>query len=191
MRYKYIFYIFTLAFFSCTPANEENSKKPSNNSDQERSKLYGDQITLTTRLNSFDTTVTVLFWETTDSINEIQKKNLQEFTNKQDSLFPGILNAIFEEYKQWYPTYKEGWTLAGTISDVELEKYLPKPTTPNNLKAFITPGVLHIQNKKECKEGTIGIEFDCTWDIENGLGIMIENWRVVKTGVAETSYFLE
>jgi len=191
MRYNYIFYVFILALFSCTLGNKENSKKQPDSSEQKESKLYGDEITLTAQLKSFDTTVTVLFWGTTDSINEIQKKNLQEFINKQNSLFPSILNAIFEEYKKWYPTYKEGWTSAGNISDNELEKYLPKPTTPNNLRAFITPGVLHIQNKKVCKEGTIGIEFDCTWDIENGLGVMIENWKVVKTGVAETSYFLE
>ena len=81
--------------------------------------------------------------------------------------------------------------MSGNISDAELEKYLPKPTNPENLKAFINPGVIHIQNKKECKEGTLGIEFDCTWDIENGLGVMIENWKVVITGVAETAYFLK
>lgn len=188
MRYKYIFYLFYIFLSSCTFNNEKKSEKQSNNSEQNTSKLYGDEITLTTRLKTFDTTVTVLFWETTDSINEVQKKNLDEFINKQDSLFPDILKAIFEEYKQWYPTYKEGWTKTN-ISNVELEKYLPKPTTPNNLKAFITPGVIHIQNKKECKDGTLGIEFDCTWDIENGLGVMIENWKVVKTGVAEKSYF--
>ena len=79
--------------------------------------------------------------------------------------------------------------MTGKISDVELEKHLPKPITADNLKAFITPGVLHIQNKKECKVGTIEIEFDCTWDVENGLGVMIENWKVVKAGVAEASYF--
>src|SRR6185436_951456 len=143
----------------------------------------------TVRLNSFDTTITVLFWDTTDSASEIQKKNLQEFIAKQDSLFPAILNAIFEEYKRSYPAYKEGWSKTGRLSDVELEKHLPKPTTPADLKAFISPGVLHIQNKKECKLGTVGIEFDCTWDIENGLGVMIENWKVVKTGVGEASYF--
>jgi hypothetical protein len=186
MRYKYIIYVFAFVLYSCTSNNQE--KQPGN-SDQSTDKMYGDEITLTTRFKAFDTTVTVLFWDTTDSINEVQMKNFHEFISKQDSLFPDILNAIFEDYKKSYSAYKDGWRKAGYISTVELEKHLPTPTTPNNLKAFITPGVIHVQNKKECKEGTLGIEFDCTWDIENGLGIMIENWKVVKTGVAEASYF--
>lgn len=188
MKYKYIFCISAFFLFSCSFNTERSSNQQSIKSG-ENDKLYGNQITLKARFIGFDTTVTVLFWNTIDSINEIQKKNFQGFIENQDSLFPIILRAIFEEYKKSYFEYKKGWTMTGNISDAELEKYLPKPTTAENLKAFITPGVIHIQNKKECKEGTLGIEFDCTWDIENGVGVMIENWKVVKTGAAETSYF--
>ena len=191
MNYRYIFLASVFVIFSCTFNKGKKVENQSGNSKENASNLYGDQITSTARINSFDTTVTVLFWDTTDSIDEIQKKNLQEFVVKQDSLFPAILNTIFEEYKKGYSAYKEGWTMTGKISDVELEKHLPKPTTADNLKAFITPGVLHIQNKNDCKLGTIGIEFDCTWDVENGLGVMIENWKVVRAGVAEASYFLK
>ena len=189
MNHSYLFLVSALVICSCTFDKKKNAENQPDNSEENASTLYDDQITSTALLNSFDTTITVLFWETTDSTSETQEKNLQQFINKQDSLFPSILNAIFEEYKQSYSAYKEGWTKTRRFSDIELEKYLPKPTTPDKLKAFITPGILHIQNKKDCKLGTIGIEFDCTWDIENGLGVMLENWKVVKTGVAEASYF--
>jgi len=66
---------------------------------------------------------------------------------------------------------------------------VPAPTTPENLKPFITPAIVHIQSRQECEEGTIGIEFDCTWDIEHGLGVLIENWKVKEASVAEIAYF--
>ena len=139
--------------------------------------------------NSFDTTGDIIFWDTKDSISNDQRKNYEGFISKQDFLTPGILNKIFEFYKIAYPDYKKGWTTDGNISDKELQETLPKPTTPEDLKKFITPVFVHIQNKIDCKPGTIGIEFDCSWDIENGLGVKIENWKVVEAGVAETSYF--
>src|SRR5687767_12856274 len=134
MNYRYIFLASVFAIFSCTFNKGKKAENQSGNSKENASNLYGDQITSTARINSFDTTVTVLFWDTTDSIGEMQKKNLQEFVVKQDSLFPVILNTIFEEYKKGYSAYKEGWTMTGKISDVELEKHLPKPTTADNLK---------------------------------------------------------
>ena len=79
--------------------------------------------------------------------------------------------------------------MVGSITEEELEKYLPKPTTPENLKSYVNPAIVHIQNKQECIEGTIGIEFDCTWDIENGVAVLIKNWKVVKASVAEIAYF--
>ena len=147
------------------------------------------ELVLHTKFHFFDTTVEVLFTDTKDTLSETQKKNLDQFVLKQDLLSPEIHKSIFEYYKSSYADYKSGWTMNNNISDKDLEKHLPTPTTPENLKPFIKPAIIHIQNKKDCKDGTIGIEFDCTWDIENGLGVLIENWKVVKTSVAEVSYF--
>ena len=147
------------------------------------------EISLTTKFNSFDTIVEVLFTDTQDSISETQKRNFDNFVSKQDLLTPEILQKIFDFYKDSYAAYKSGWTMTGQISDKELEKYLPTPTTPENLKPFITPAIIHIQNKKDCKDGTIGIEFDCTWDIKSGLGVLIKDWKVVEASVAHNSYF--
>ena len=148
-----------------------------------------EEYKLSARFNSFDTTVEVVFEDTKDSISNIQRKNYDDFLIKQDLLTPDILKKIFEFYKSSYSDYKEGWTLTGSISDDELEKYLPTPTTPENLKPFITPAIIHIQNRHDCEEGTIAIEFDCTWDTEHGLGVLIKNWKVVEASVAEITYF--
>ena len=79
--------------------------------------------------------------------------------------------------------------MSGQISNEEIEKILPTPTTAENLKPFIMPSVIHIQSKKDCTEGTFRIDFECTWDIENGLGILIKDWKVVNASLAQISYF--
>lgn len=181
-------FFISLGFF-CSCTSESRRQSNQENFKQAISDTANKEYKLTARFNSFDTSVEVLFWDTKDTFSNIQKLNYEGFISKQDILTPIILQKIFEFYKTSYPDYLSGWKAAGKISDKELEKFLPKPTNPEGLKPFITPAIIHIQNKEDCKEGTLGIEFDCTWDIENGLGIKIENWKVIEAGVAETSYF--
>jgi hypothetical protein len=184
-----VFPFFILFLFACKQDNKGRSKNHQGNIKQTMADTANNEYKLTTRFNSFDTTVEVLFADTKDSISEAQKENYDGFISKQDLLTPEILKKIFDFYKSSYTDYKEGWTIVSGISDKELEKHLPTPTTPENLKPFITPAIIHIQSKEDCEEGTIGIEFDCTWDIENGLGVLIKNWKVEKASVAEIVYF--
>lgn len=189
--YRLIFLMFIISLSACDNNVEEQKPTSEENSGRLKPDTINKEIKLTTRFNSFDTTAEVLFWDTKDSISSIQRKNYEGFISKQDLLTPEILQKIFEFYKDSYKDYRAGWKAGGNMEDKDLEKFLPNPTTPKNLKSFITPATIHIQNTKYCKEGTLGIEFDCSWDIENGLGVKIENWKVVEAGVAETSYFFD
>jgi hypothetical protein len=185
-----LFFLFLIPFlFACNQENHWNSENQPSKINQYVVDTTKEDYEVNERFNSFDTLIQVVFWNTKESISNLQKKNYEGFILRQDLLTPEILNKIFEFYKSSYNDYKKGWTMMGGISDKELEKYLPIPTTPENLKAFITPAIVHIQNKQDCIEGTIGIEFDCSWDIENGLGVSIKNWKVVKAGLAEVSYY--
>jgi len=181
---RFIIYTLLILLYACN-GNEQN--QDSQSSFKHLLSDTTNEIRLITRFNSFDTTVEVLFWDTKDSISTIQKKNYEGFISKQDLLASDILQKIFDYYKKLYNAYLSGAKLAG--NNEELEKILPKPTTAEDLKPFITPAIIHIQNKKDCVEGVLGIEFDCTWDIKSGLGVKIENWKVVEVGVSVTSYF--
>jgi hypothetical protein len=147
-----------------------------------------DEYKLGFKCNSFDTTVDVIFRDTNDSINECQKRNYEELVNRQEQLTPEILEAIFKYYKEAYQYYHEGFSLSNSMTKKEIEKYLPTPTTPENLKKFIEPSTIYIANKKECEEGTMGISFGCTWDTEHDLGVVLKNWKVVQTGTGEIAF---
>ncbi len=146
-----------------------------------------EELVWETEFQAFQETVEVLFTDTFSMPNETQKKNYEGFISKQNELAPQILNKVFEFYQAAYPQYKKGW-LSGGMNEDELEDFLPNPTTPGALKEFIIPATVYIQSADECKEGTIGIEFDCTWDEEHGLGVLIENWKVVEAGPAAIAY---
>ncbi|MGC4103444.1 DUF6985 domain-containing protein [Ferruginibacter sp.] len=186
MKY-FTFFIATVILYACNAGNNtapatDNTKKGTPPPIQYDKKM-------TTRYKAFDTTVEVLFIDTKDSLNSIQQKNYEGFIAKQDLLTPGILDSIFAFYKRSYADYKDGWTTDGQITDQELEKYLPKPTTAQNLKKFITPAVVYIKSARNCEEGSFTIEFDCTWDNEEGgLGVSIKNWKVKEVGTAEIAY---
>jgi hypothetical protein len=185
---RFIFFVFIVVITACSSTKKEEIENKAEKSNLFTADSTSNEMKLTMRYNSFDTVVDVLFTET-DTLNEVQKKNYDDIISKQDLLTPEILKKIFDYYKNSYPDYKSGWAITGKLTNKELEKYLPTPTTPEKLKSFITPAIIHIQNKKDCKNGTFGIEFDCTWDMENGLGVLIQDWKVVNVSVAEVSYF--
>jgi hypothetical protein len=178
--FRLVFFLFIALLSSCKQNNRSKSADQSDNIKKEARDAF----------KGFDSTIEIRFWQASDSISEmVQKKNCEGLLSKLNLLTPEILKTIFEFYKDMYPAYKRGWTLRG-LSRQELEKYLPTPTTPENLKAFITPTVIHIPNTESCKEGTIGIEFDCTWDNENGLGVIIKDWKVTNANVAKIVDYL-
>ena len=134
--------------------------------------------------------IEVIFWNSKGKISKKQAENLSEFAKQEKELKEKIKLAIFEYYKSVYDDYKSGIDLANTeITKEDLEKILPTPTTPEMLFKSYEIGNIHIQDDKNCKLGTIGLEFDCDWDLENGLGVKIENWEIKEVGVAESAYY--
>ena len=133
--------------------------------------------------------IEVTFWNS-ESITKKQADNLAELSKHEKDLTGKIKLAIFEYYKSVYADYKSGIDAGNVkLTKKQLEEILPTPTTPEKLFKRYEIGTIHIQDDKNCKLGTIGLEFNCDWDIENGLGIKIENWEIKEVDVAESSYY--
>ena len=107
---------------------------------------------------------------------------------QEGSFASDIFNKVFDFYRASYADYKEGWTYGNNLGEEEIEKYLPAPTAPEKLKEHFSPFTIYIPDKNKCKDGFIGISFDCTWDINNGLGVLIKDWKVVEVSVSEISF---
>ena len=187
--FRFLFYIIVIFLYSCNQDHKDKGEEKQSKTKQEVIDDLDTDYKLTAKFNSFDTIVEVFFENTKDSISDIQRKNYNDFISKQDSLLPEILNKIFDFYKSNYGEFKKHYIKSNPFSDKELAKYLPSPstTTPEKLKFYIIPSTIHIQNKQDCKNGTIEIAFNCIWNTE-GFDVLIENWKVVKVAIPEIKY---
>jgi hypothetical protein len=179
--HSYLIILLIVVLFSC---NENKTKQIELNASNASTENV---VELLAPFLAFDTTVAVVFKNTKDSINGCQKKNYQFFIANQNNLMPSILKRIFLHYQVSYADYKTGWLLGGVKED-ELEEFLPTPTNPENLKKFLTPSSVYIGSKSNCKEGTFNIVFECTWDEEHAVGVMIENGEVVEARLGVDLY---
>jgi hypothetical protein len=146
-----------------------------------------DDFRLDLHLNSFDTTITALIRDTQE-LNDCQQNTYDGFLLRQDSLMPFILEKIFENYKISYPSRHQGAALSGIVGEAELEDYIPVPSTPDNLKAYLTPLTLTIRDQKNCKLGCFSLVFECTWDVEHTIGVIVKDWKVTEAALGLDVY---
>ncbi|MCC5803759.1 DUF2004 domain-containing protein [Rossellomorea vietnamensis] len=84
-----------------------------------------------------------------------------------------FLQAILDYYKQ--ERQELGY-------DIEVNEDYPLIESTNQLLEMITLVGIVVPYGDIYKERDIGITFDCTWDMENGLGIRLLNERVNEVG---------
>jgi hypothetical protein len=114
-------------------------------------------------------------------------QTIENLDIKIDSQFMDkVHEIIFDYYKDAYHDYKMGWSIS--TEEADHEKYLPRPDKIQTIKPYLSLPTIIIPREENCEEGTFGIEFECTWDVEHGCGIKIENWNPVFAGFAEVAY---
>lgn len=67
----------------------------------------------------------------------------------------------------------------------ELDEILPQISGPEDLKAMIGVVNVYIQRNSRAGVAYVGLEMDCTWDEEHGLGVMLHEDRIWDYGAAE------
>lgn len=98
----------------------------------------------------------------------------------QEQIKDSILNSLLIEYKDLQELYDYDKETATAIM----------PVVDNNLQFqnLIGLSTVHLMNVSKDGIAYIGYEFGCTWDDEHGLGIMTHKNRIIKIGLADTSF---
>jgi hypothetical protein len=91
-----------------------------------------------------------------------------------------ILRAIFAEYPGLRDSY--------CYDDEEAAELMPEIERAEQLRTLIGLSNVHVLNVAKNGVAYIGFEFGCTWDSEDGLGVMTHRDRVVEVGNADTSF---
>jgi hypothetical protein len=141
------------------------------------------------RLELFGRNVMVTVFETTDSLTACQRERLDSALAMNGMLYAEIKDSIFKWYKGGYELMREGVALSGyPMSEEQVAEFLPPPSTAEALTAYYYPTTIYLPTGSSCNDPVFGIEFECTWDMEHGQGILIGNGKVKRTGFAEAAW---
>jgi hypothetical protein len=137
----------------------------------------------------FDKNVQVKFNDTKESLSECQQQTFSQLENRLNLIHETIVLKIFEFYAEAYSDYISGIEADGydPLSEV-VQETIPKPSTPEALRNNYFPLSIYIPNVKDCVPGYFGVYFDCTWDINNSLGIIIRDWQVFLVGNGDRAF---
>ncbi|CQR55776.1 DUF6985 domain-containing protein [Paenibacillus riograndensis] len=111
-------------------------------------------------------------------IDEEQYESYTSLMQNWDQLQQGFLQAILDYYIQ--KRHELGY-------DVEVNENYPLIETIDKLSEKITLVGITVPFA-DCFEGRdIGLNFDCIWDIENGLGLRLVNEKIINVGYQDVA----
>jgi hypothetical protein len=104
--------------------------------------------------------------------------------DNQDSVHDAMLERLFDEY----PTMRE--QCLDLFGKDEAKRVLPKLRSPNQLKDIVGISSINVHQIEQDGRPFIGVELDCTWEIEHGVGILLHGDQPLEIGGADTAITL-
>ena len=93
-----------------------------------------------------------------------------------------IHNSFLEPILAYYQNRREELGY-----EIEFNKNYPQIKTPEEILYHITLVGINVPYAELYGGRSIGITFDCTWDIDNGLGLRLSDEQVVKVGFQDVA----
>ena len=112
--------------------------------------------------------------------SETFKQAVAYAVEHQQELYTAIMAGIRTEYDKAVND-KDSY---GYTADL----YVPPAETDDELKKLITPTSVHINVTEKDGFPYIGYEFECSWDEEHGVGVLMYKTEVDSTGHADIAF---
>ena len=94
-----------------------------------------------------------------------------------------VLDALCREVVRQYPEMQNQYG----YSESERAAYMPDIASDRDLWSILTLLSVYVHPLFAGGVPYLGFEFDCTWDEEHGLGVLMHGTRVVEVGGADTA----
>ncbi|WP_427182385.1 DUF6985 domain-containing protein [Paenibacillus sp. TC-CSREp1] len=107
---------------------------------------------------------------------DVQKEAYTNFIGNMDDIMTKVEAAIFDYYQEVYMDYRE------MVGEDEADKIAPIIENKEELDHLIEPTQLIIRRVRKNGVRRIGLLFNCTWEIEHGLAVKIEDEEIVEVG---------
>lgn len=104
------------------------------------------------------------------TIEEWQIILANKFCEKEGLLKDRVYKAIYDHYQE------EAEELRLQFGD-DFQHLVPHVENIEQLKELLTPKGVYI-GELEPSEEAVGLLFECTWEEEHGLGVLLNNWKV-------------
>lgn len=95
--------------------------------------------------------------------------------------WPRLQEQVLEEaYRIYQRAYKEEVFLEGDPDTVDPEDF-PKPTSPSVVQSLVRFDSIHVSQNSQA----ISLSGACSWDQEHGIGVRVQDGKVVAVGQAD------
>lgn len=122
-----------------------------------------------------------------------QVKAFQYLLDNEKVVFQNLLQAVFKVYPKERDRYRDGYGYSDDMDEEEKEEFeeeygddVPVLKKPEELKKLIRLHTVHITEEENA--AYVGFEFDCNWEEEHGLGVLMHKDTVVNVGPADVAF---
>ena len=107
----------------------------------------------------------------------IQRESFRNFINNMNNIMNQVEQEIFKYYNENFEEYREM-----IEDDSKADKIVPKINSILDLENLVKPTELIVRRIRKDGKRRLGLLCDIAWDIEDGLGVKIENEVVEEIG---------
>lgn len=107
---------------------------------------------------------------------EAQKEAYINLVDNMENIMTEAEEAIFDYYQEVYMEYRD------MVGEDEADKIAPIIENKEELGNLVEPTQLIVRRVRNNGIRRLGLLFDCTWNIEHGLAVKIEDEEVVEVG---------
>ncbi|MEK3951074.1 MULTISPECIES: DUF6985 domain-containing protein [Paenibacillus] len=107
---------------------------------------------------------------------DAQKEAYINFLNDMDNIMTEAEKSIFDHYQEVYMDYRD------MVGEEEADKIAPVIKDIEDLGKLVEPTQLIIRRVRKNGIRRIGLLFNCTWEIEHGLAVKIEDEEITEVG---------
>lgn len=115
-----------------------------------------------------------------DEVTAVHKEGYNYLISNQAGLLQTVIHVIFEKYSKWQQEYD--------YEEDERERLMPDISSALELKRLIIPSKIFIMDVEKRGFPFLGFQFECNWDEEHGVGVMVYKNRVVRIGNSDTAF---
>lgn len=109
--------------------------------------------------------------------SNVQREAFINFNQEMKNIIHEAEKQVYDYYIENYEEYRE---MLGNES--EADKFAPKIDSISDLKGIVKPVELIVRRVRKNGKRRLGLLCDVSWDIDNGMGIKIEDEMVEEVG---------